>query len=318
LSTDSGGRALGRVLLVALLVACAKAEDAPPAHESRASDRRWADSSPLAEARATVEARYAAHWRTDQGFSRDTLRARESWFTPSLYQLLLADMSEQDIGVLDHDPFSDAQDVAERYMVGTPRSHSDTVYVPIEIEFAAASDSRRRLTIAMVHRGSSWQIGDFIDKSGSLAARLRQDPPVQAAAQDTAGCELSRHVAHPDPDALLREFVSRDSAGQFTQSTDWFTGAVDCPGHEPGPDEAIAVRGYEIRELVRSDSAVQSEVRWDRVGPDGAAIPGAFAETLTVIRTPFGWRVRSPALNPKVPAPNASRAQVDGRSRPDA
>jgi hypothetical protein len=105
---------------------------------------------------------------------------------------------------------------------------------------------------------------------------------------------------------LLHEFVRRDSAGQFTQSTARFDGAVDCPGHEPGPDAATAARRYEIRQLVRSDSLLQSEVRWELAGTDGRATPGVFAETLTVIRTPFGWRVRSPVLNPKVPAPTAS------------
>jgi hypothetical protein len=133
-------------------------------------------------------------------------------------------------------------------------------------------------------------------------------PPSHSSAEaaptaaDTAGCELSREVIHPSPDSLLREFVRRDAAGQFTRSTDWFNQAVDCPGHEPGPDGATPVLGYHIRELARTDGSVRSEVLWDRPRVEGSPASQPLAETLTVVRTLFGWRMRSPALNPKVPA----------------
>jgi hypothetical protein len=130
--------------------------------------------------------------------------------------------------------------------------------------------------------------------------------PVVIAADDTVGCELSRVVAHSDPDSLLQEFVRRDSSGQFTASTDWFNGAVDCPGHEPGPDAATMVSGYTITELARTDSVVQTEVRWQQAGSTMGKGAGTLAETLAVVRTPFGWRIHSPALNPKVPRARGS------------
>jgi hypothetical protein len=104
-------------------------------------------------------------------------------------------------------------------------------------------------------------------------------------------------MGHADPDSLLREFVHRDSAGQFTQSSEWFKYAVDCPGHEPGPDAATAIRGVTIRRLSHDSTMVRAEARWER-----AREPGALVETLTVRLTPYGWRVQTPALNPKVPA----------------
>jgi hypothetical protein len=122
------------------------------------------------------------------------------------------------------------------------------------------------------------------------------------AAEDTAGCELSRQVSHPSPDSLLRELVRRDAAGQFARSTVWFNQAVDCPGHEPGPDAATPVLGYHIRELARTDTSVRSEVLWERPSVEGSPAAQPLAETLTVVHTAFGWRMRSPALNPKVPA----------------
>jgi hypothetical protein len=134
------------------------------------------------------------------------------------------------------------------------------------------------------------------------SAGVMPSPPPTMAVNDTGGCDLSRTVAHPNPDTLLREFVRRDSAGQFTASNEWFNRAVDCPGHEPGPDVATTVRRYELRELSRTDSMLQTEVRWERTGNAASGASGTYAETLSVVRTPYGWRIRSPALNPKVPA----------------
>jgi hypothetical protein len=61
------------------------------------------------------------------------------------------------------------------------------------------------------------------------------------------------------------------------------------------------VRGYAVKELTRTDSLVQAEVRWEQAGNAAGEVIGTLAETLAVVRTPYGWRIRSPALNPKVP-----------------
>ena len=168
------------VLAVSLaFIGCSKGADA--ASESSTRGRQAGESRQLPDARATVEARYAAHWRTDQGFSRDTLRARRAWFTPALYQLLLTDMSGEEIGVLDYDPFTDAQDTAERYTIESPRASGDTVYVPVAVYFATATEPAHRITLAMVKSGAEWQIADFVDKNGRLAALLRDSSRVQPA-----------------------------------------------------------------------------------------------------------------------------------------
>ena len=157
---------------------------------------------------------------------------------------------------------------------------------------------------------------DTTDRSASestAALAPASATPTTMAADDTVGCELSGVLAHSNPDTLLREFVRRDSAGQFTASTSWFNGAVDCPGHEPGPDAATMVRGYALRELARTDSMVQSEVRWERAGNVPPAGADVLVETLAVVRTPYGWRIHSPALDPKVPfSPGRSQVQRAG------
>ena len=132
-------------------------------------------------------------------------------------------------------------------------------------------------------------------KADATRAERVATAPLGAEA-DTVGCEFAAVLTHPDPDSLLREFVRRDSAGQFTQSSEWFNRAVDCPGHEPGPDIATPIRGVDIRQIDRDSTALRAEVRWERT-----LEPGALIETLTVRRTRYGWRVQSPVLNPKVP-----------------
>ena len=162
-----------------LFSGCSKGADATPA--IGAHGRQAAASRRLLNARATVEARYAAHWRTDQGFSADTLRARRVWFAPAFYQELRRDMPGEELGVVDYDPFTGAQDDAEQYAVDAARESGDTVYVPVVIRFATASEPAHRITLAMVAGNNGWQIADFIDQHGSLAALLRDSSSVQSA-----------------------------------------------------------------------------------------------------------------------------------------
>lgn len=165
-----GRRKLVYAAVVAVLAATAC--DRP-----QAKDSGDANASTLAAARATVAQRYAEHWRSGQGFSADTLRAREQWFTPALYQLMRADMSGSEIGIVDYDPFTEAQDDAERYAVGAARASHDTVYVPVDVRFASSSGSHRAITLAMVRDAAQWKIADFIDHDGSLVAKLRANAP---------------------------------------------------------------------------------------------------------------------------------------------
>ena len=147
-----------------------------------------------------------------------------------------------------------------------------------------------------------------------LAASSCTRPDVDTAAANMPTdetCEFVRIAAHNDPTRLIDEFVARDARGEFTESSAWFNGAVDCPGHEPGPDQAAVVATHAVRVLTRDQDSVLAEVTWRRLGyvTGGVerAAPGVDIDTLRAIRTPFGWRIESPALNPHVPGPAASR-----------
>ena len=158
----------------------------------------------------------------------------------------------------------------------------------------------------MSRRAWAWAVG-LLAAAGCAAERRSTSPgpadSAAAAASDTAGCELAAAPAHADGEALVREFVRRDAAGEFTAASPWFTGAVDCPGHEPAPDAATMARDPRVRVLSRAADSVRAEVRWERLSVGEAERPGTEVDTLTAVRTPYGWRVRSPALNPHVPPP---------------
>ena len=141
---------------------------------------------------------------------------------------------------------------------------------------------------------------------GACSRPPASDQPV--AALDTVGCGMSAVRAHPDAEALVREFVERDFAGEFVDTLAWFNAAVTCPGREPGPDEVIVVRSYKLNVLTRSSDTLRAEVVWDRLGYGGALAPGTEFDTLTVIRTAHGWRIASPALKPHEFVPRPSRS----------
>ena len=146
----------------------------------------------------------------------------------------------------------------------------------------------------------------------SCTGRTADTAAANISADET--CDFVRVTAHNDPTRLIEEFVARDARGEFTESSAWFNGAVDCPGHEPGPDQAAIAASHAVRILTRGRDSVLAEVTWRRVGYVTGGVertaPGVDIDTLRAIRTPFGWRIESPALNPHVPGPVASRPDV--------
>jgi hypothetical protein len=170
----------------------------------------------------------------------------------------------------------------------------------------------------------------------ALALACKQAPRVsgsvvseQAVWLQDSTCDFERHQAHSDAAELAVGFVARDAAGDFLQSDPWFDGATTCPGHEPGPDMHSVVAGYRMDLELQTDTLVEYRVSYANLGmihyeqrpgdPDYHAVwtpqIGEFAETLTVVRTTYGWRVRSPALWQHVLADTVLRREA-GRLQP--
>lgn len=162
-----------RVLWLAATIGCAACmhRDSPGA-------------STDAAAIAYVRTRYSQHFRNGQGFSVDTLRARREWFTPCFYSLLLSDMdgaaARGDIGVLDWDPFTSAQDDANGFRVVDARRSHDTVLVRVAVLFDyPPPGSTRNVTVAVAPVDTAWRIANLVTPEFDLArgidSALRED-----------------------------------------------------------------------------------------------------------------------------------------------
>jgi Protein of unknown function (DUF3828) len=163
-----------------LLLACSPAgHDRASTHVEAA--RAAAVPGAVDNARAAVDQRYHQHFASRQGFSVDTLRARKAWFTPQLYQLMLADMSSTgEIGYIDFDPFTDAQDDAATYTVGAAHPAHDTVLVEVAVTFPPAvgnGHEQQHITLAMLPTLGGWKIANFMSSDRDLAADLARLSP---------------------------------------------------------------------------------------------------------------------------------------------
>lgn len=161
---SSGRRSWGHSFApLALIVACA----ACGSHDVSSAA---SDSSAI----AYVRERYTQHFRTRQGFGVDTLRARQRWFTPCLYSVLLADAERADslreVGFLNWDPFTRAQDDANGFRaVSATRAH-DTVFVHVDVLFGYPPPGLPSpITVAVTRVDTTWRIADLIAPDVDLA-----------------------------------------------------------------------------------------------------------------------------------------------------
>jgi hypothetical protein len=163
-----------------ICVACAPGTEsgAKPRADSAVAPRR-ATAAGADEPSAVVERFYRQHFAAGQGFSLTTLRARQSWFTPHLYGLLLADMGhpEEGIGYVEADPFVDGQEDAARFAVGPARQAHDTALVDVIVTYprdVGDGHETRQVTVALLPSRAGWQIADLVYTHGSLAAGLQK------------------------------------------------------------------------------------------------------------------------------------------------
>lgn len=169
--------------------------------------------------------------------------------------------------------------------------------------------------------------GDTATAAASVAARPASSPDSGGLPwylDPDEGCGFDTTVAHPDGERLIAEFLERDAAGEFIQSSGWFTGATECPGHEPGPDAFTVIADYRVTPLGGAADTVRvavtstglgTLVNGSRFEPDSRTI----VDTVQAIRTRYGWRIVSPALRQfvrrtvadSVRKANAASAAVD-------
>ncbi|MNK80770.1 hypothetical protein D3C87_1004950 [compost metagenome] len=151
---------------------------------------------------------------------------------------------------------------------------------------------------------------------GSLTVPLLQGwtPPEES-------CDFQRVKAHPDPKALLREYLRRDFSGEFESASPWKMGALLCPGHGPGWDSATIVASYSIGVAPPGKKVLSFPVTYQILGAtwsDGSIEEGTRRERVVfvLVQTPYGWRIAEPQQNPHVDPRmllNAPMYSSDGR-----
>jgi hypothetical protein len=152
-------------------------------------------------------------------------------------------------------------------------------------------------------------------RGDSDTTRALSSAVVSIASEADTSCEFVRVKAHPSADSLIAEFLRRDAVGQFLQTDSWFAGAVECPGHEPGPDAYTVIADFRTRDLDRTAASLAVEVTSRRLGFVEAsggfrADSGQPVDTVRAIRTEYGWRVAAPSLRQFV-SESVARARGD-------
>jgi hypothetical protein len=156
------------------------------------------------------------------------------------------------------------------------------------------------------------------------ASQALADSIITLSASDTGDhCGFIATRANPDPLALVRELVVRDSRGQFLQTNPWLDTAYLCPAHLPGPDAYQLVTASAIRPSRIEGAFAKVPVSYVVIGVSSYDVPDSVTrtqgvmegfkpllaeietDTVLLVRTEFGWRVVQPGPPERLEATGA-------------
>lgn len=140
----------------------------------------------------------------------------------------------------------------------------------------------------------------------------RRVTPVVASAvdPDTVGCEAIPKKQFDEPEALVHEWVRRDSLGLFLEPDARLFELMACPGHLGGGDAIVVASEPEIRNQGRRGDSTVFLIAYRRYGlihSDSTGertifvrSPGIDSVVVPAVPTPFGWRFPHDVANPHV------------------
>jgi hypothetical protein len=124
------------------------------------------------------------------------------------------------------------------------------------------------------------------------------------------GCGIVREDLHLAPEALIRDFVRRDRAGEFMRTSAWLERATLCPVHLGGPDTFKIASRWKIKRAgprrFRVTYFIEGTVDYRQV--DGKLrsffhpVKKTLEEDSEVVQTPWGWKMATPWNDAKVSA----------------
>lgn len=145
---------------------------------------------------------------------------------------------------------------------------------------------------------SRFALACFLSLAVGIAWRRVPERVVSAGRIEGPSCGLDRRLQPLPPDQLVKALVMRASAGEFATSGEWLRGAVDCPDREPGSDSFSVVRGYTLGRIDSHGDTVRYQLRLNELGYQTLSfhrLSRISVDTISVHRTRYGWRVRSPS-----------------------
>jgi hypothetical protein len=109
------------------------------------------------------------------GFDAETLRADKPYLTPDLYAKLLKKANQPvakgDAPDIEGDVLFDAQDVPDKYEVGSATIHDTKADVPVYLRYG---NEKRHFTVRLVQINGAWKISEVdYGKDGKLSDLLK-------------------------------------------------------------------------------------------------------------------------------------------------
>ena len=152
-------------------------------------------------------------------------------------------------------------------------------------------------------------------KAPRPAARSQPADSIIALAPSDTGdrCGFVPAAAHPDPLGLVRDLAARDARGAFLEAAAWLDTAYLCPLHLPGPDAYQLTSGSAVRPPRIDGAFARIPVQYVVIGSSSYEVPDSVTraegvmegfkpllaevrtDTVTLVRTVYGWRIVQPA-----------------------
>ena len=109
-----------------------------------------------------VQSFYAYHFKHDMGFGAPEVKARKSWITPALYDLIMKVLSKPtpkgDAPDIEGDIFTDSQDTPTSFHVGKATVEKGTATVDVTLVWSA---EKRYVTVMLTQIDKAWRISDI-------------------------------------------------------------------------------------------------------------------------------------------------------------
>ncbi|MEO8010400.1 MAG: hypothetical protein ABI650_02020, partial [Dokdonella sp.] len=129
--------------------------------------------APATSAEGRVQRFLENHFDGDMTFSAEGVKSHRQWLSTrlgaTLREYFARPQVDDEVPVINGDPFTDSQSYPTRFTVGKARSSSDRAEVPVRF-----SDGYRHRTVvyALRRAGATWELDDLVFEGGETLSML--------------------------------------------------------------------------------------------------------------------------------------------------